>query len=121
MRCAILDEVPWFPGVLLWMDVSVRCPPRKCVETRVAAVAGETVKTKRYGTAVRPLVFETYGRLGGEGTNLLLRPGDNGGKWAVQPARSWTMENPVGASIADRTSRHILEGAGIQGRGASRC
>ena len=32
---------------------------------------GETEKTKRYGTAVRPLVFETCGRLGGEGTKLL--------------------------------------------------
>ena len=28
MRCAILDVVCWFPGVLqlLWIDVSVRCP-----------------------------------------------------------------------------------------------
>ena len=28
MRCAILDVVSWFPGVLhqLWMEVSVRCP-----------------------------------------------------------------------------------------------
>ena len=41
MRCAILDVVSWFPGVLqqLWMDVSVRCPHaerynQKCVETR---------------------------------------------------------------------------------------
>ena len=40
VRCAILDVVSWFPGVLqLWIDVSVRCPhpetlQRKCVETR---------------------------------------------------------------------------------------
>ena len=45
---------------------------RKCVKKPgVAAVAGEAEKTKRYGTAVRPLVFLTYGRLGGEGTKLL--------------------------------------------------
>ena len=37
----------------------------------VATVAGEAEKTKRYGMAVRPLVFETYGRLGGEGIKLL--------------------------------------------------
>ena len=37
----------------------------------VATFAGETEKTKSYGTAVRALVFETYGRLGGEGTKLL--------------------------------------------------
>ena len=32
--------------------------------------AKEAEETKRYGTAVRSLVFETYGRLGGEGTKL---------------------------------------------------
>ena len=37
----------------------------------VAAVAGEAEKTKRSGMAVRALVFETCGRLGGEGTKLL--------------------------------------------------
>ena len=37
----------------------------------MAAVAGEAEKTKRYGTAVLSLVFETCGRLGGEGTKLL--------------------------------------------------
>ena len=73
MRCAIFDVVSWFPGVLqqLWMDVSVRCPHAEgCNESAsqpwVAAVAGETEITQRYGTAVRSLVFETYGRLGGE-------------------------------------------------------
>ena len=64
-----------FPGVLqqLWMDVSVRCPHAgrytdSASNTGVAAVAGETEKTKRYA---RSLVFETYGRLGGEDTKLL--------------------------------------------------
>ena len=78
MRCAIFDVVSWFPGVLqqLWIDVSVRCPHAEChnesaSEPGVAAVAGEAEKTKRYGTAVRSLVFETCGRLGGEGTKLL--------------------------------------------------
>ena len=71
MRCAILDVVSWFPGVLqqLWTDVSVRCPHAEryhesASKPGVAAVAGEAEKTKRYGTAVRSLVFETY-------TNLL--------------------------------------------------
>ena len=66
VRRAILDEVSWFPGVLqqLWIDVSVRCPhAERCNESApkpgVAAVVGEAEKTKRYGTAVRPLVFET--------------------------------------------------------------
>ena len=78
MRCAFLDVVSWFLGVLqqLWIDVSVRCPyaerhNESASKLGVAAVAGETEKTKRYGTAVRSLVFETHGRLSGEGTKLL--------------------------------------------------
>ena len=78
MRCAILDVVPWFQGVLqhLWIDVSVRCPhAERCNESAskpcVAIVAGDAEKMKRYGMAVRALVFETYGRLGSEGTKLL--------------------------------------------------
>ena len=56
----------------LWKDVSVRCPhAERCTGSTskpgVAAVAGETEKTKGYGVAVRWLAFETYGRLGGEG------------------------------------------------------
>ena len=76
--CAILDVVSWFPSVQqqLWIDVSVRCPHAErynesASKPGVAAVAGEAEKTKRYGTAVRALVFETCGRLGGEGTKLL--------------------------------------------------
>ena len=72
MRCAILDVVSWCPGVLqpLWMDVSVRCQHAErynasASKPGVAAVAGEAEKTKRFGTAVRSLVFETSGRLGG--------------------------------------------------------
>ena len=34
-------------------------------------------------------------------------------------AHTQTMEDPAGASIADCTSRHILESAGFQSRGAS--
>ena len=126
VRCAILDVVSWFPGVLqhLWMDVSVRCPHAErynesASKPGVAAVAEETEKTKRCGTAVRPLVFETYGRLGGEGSKLLRD--DGGGERAVQPTCSWTMEKPVRAGISDCTSRHILQSGGIQCRGASRC
>ena len=77
-RCAILDVVSWFPGVLqqLWVDVSVRCPHAErynesASKPGVAAAAGETEKTKRYGMAVGALVFETYGGLGSEGTKLL--------------------------------------------------
>ena len=78
MRCAILDVVSWFPGVLqqLWIDVSVRCPHAErysdsASRPGAATLAGETEKTKRYGAVVRSLIFETYGRLGGEGTKLL--------------------------------------------------
>ena len=78
VRCAILDVVSCFPGVLqqLWIDVSMRCPHAEChnesaPKPGVAAVAGEAEKTKRCGAAVRSLVCETYGRLGGEGTKLL--------------------------------------------------
>ena len=78
MRCAILDVVSWFPGVLqqLWIDVSVRCPHAErynesASKPGVATVAGEAEKTKRHGMALRALVFEPYRRLGGEGTKLL--------------------------------------------------
>ena len=59
----------------LWIDVSMRCPHAErynesASKPWVSAVAGEAGKTKRYVTAVRALVFETYGRLG-EGTKLL--------------------------------------------------
>ena len=71
MRCSIMDVVSWFPVVLqqLWIDVSVRCPHSERYDESawkpgVAAVAGETEKTKRYGAAVRSLAFQTYGRLG---------------------------------------------------------
>ena len=65
MRCAILDVVSQFPGVLqqIWIDVTMK--------VRRNQGRAEAEKTKRYGTAVRSLVFETYGRLGGEGTKLL--------------------------------------------------
>ena len=68
----------WILGVLqqLWTDVSVRCPHAErynesTSKTGVAAVAEEAEKTKRYGMAVRALVFETSGRLGSECTKLL--------------------------------------------------
>ena len=66
-RCAILDVVSCFPGVLQqhWIDVSVRCPHgerynESASKPGVTAVAGEMEKTKRYGAVVRSLVFETY-------------------------------------------------------------
>ena len=78
MRCAILDVVSWFPGVLqqYWTDVSVRCPHAErysdsASKPGAAACAGEMEKTSRYGAAVCSLVFETYGRLGDEGTKML--------------------------------------------------
>ena len=44
----------------------------------VAASAGEAEKAQRYGEAVRPLVYESYGRLGPAGINLL------GDLWRLQ-------------------------------------
>ena len=73
-----VPELHDWAGVLqqLLIDVSVRCPHAEryndsASKPGVAAVAGEAGKTKRYGTAVRSLVFETFRRLGGEGTKLL--------------------------------------------------
>ena len=101
MRCAILDVLSCFPGVL--QDVSVRCPHAEryngsASKPGAATVAGEAEKTKRYGMAVRALVFETYGRLGGEGTKLLrdlvTKAATNGqcsphavGRWRTQLER----------------------------------
>ena len=58
------------------IDVNVRCPHAErynesASKPGAATVAGEAEKTKRYGMAVRALVFETFKRLGGEGTKLL--------------------------------------------------
>ena len=56
-------------------SVCVACPQTDIVKSAsrpwCAAGAGETEKTKRCGTAARALVYESYGRLGGEGTKLL--------------------------------------------------
>ena len=125
MRCAILDVVSWFPGVLqeLWIDVSVRCPHAErhnesASKPGVVAVAGEAEKTKRCGTAVRSLVFETHGRLGGQGAKLLR---DLVTTAAANGQCSPEDGGPVGASAAGCTSRHILASAGIQSRGATCC
>ena len=128
-RCAILDVVSWFPGVLqqLWIDVSVRCPHTErynesASKPGVPAVAGEAEETKRYGTAVRAFGLRDSRKTGRRGHQVAARFGDyGGGKWKVQPACCWTMENPAGASIADCTSRHTLESAGIQSRTAACC
>ena len=121
--------VSWFPGVLqqLWIDVSVRCPraqryTESASKPGVAAVAGETEKTKRYGAAVTSLVFETHGKLGGEGAKLLRDLGeDGGGERAVQPTRCWKMEDPAGASAVVCSCRHLLAGAGVLSCGATCC
>ena len=126
MRCSIMDVVSWFPGVLqqLWIDVSVRCPHAErynesASKPGVAAVAGEAEKTKRHGTAVRWLVFETYGRLGGEGTkqlrDLVTTAAANGqcsphavGRWRTQlgrvppTAQADTYLRALGCRVAER-------------------
>ena len=75
VRCAILDAVSWFPGAQqhLWIDVRVRCPgaERYTKSASKSGAAAKTEKTKRYGVAVRALVFETDGRLSGEDTQWL--------------------------------------------------
>ena len=85
----------------------------------VAAVCGEAKKTKCCGTAVRQLVFETYGRLGGEGTKLLLdlatRAAANGqcsphtvGRWRTElervllTAQADTSLRALGSRAAER-------------------
>ena len=74
-RCqeAILDIVYHLPGttVTRFIDVTVRCPfAARYASTdgrpAVAASAGENEKRQRYGCAVWPLSFETFGRLGPE-------------------------------------------------------
>ena len=122
MRYAILDVVSWFPGVLqqLWTDVSVRCPHAErynesASKPGVAAGAGEAEKTKRCGTAVRALVFETCGRVGGEGTKLLrdlmATAAANGqcsphavGRWerVLLTAQADTYERALGSTAAER-------------------
>ena len=98
MRCAILDVVSWFPGVLQqpWIDVSVRCPHEERYNESASKpgawlqLLGKRERTKRCGMAVRALVFETCGRVGNEGTKLLRdlvnTPAAN---VTVQPACCW--------------------------------
>ena len=72
---AILDVVVSLPGGLGsdYIDVTVRCPHSvrnaqgarvAALQPSVAAADGELEKLTRYGSAVTPLSFETYGRLG---------------------------------------------------------
>ena len=130
--CAILEVVPWFPAVPqpLWIDVSVRCPHAErynesASKPGTAAIVGETEKTKRYGMAVRPLVFETGGRLGGEGTKLLrdlvATEATNGqcsphavGRWRNQQerimltAQADTFLRALGSRVAERPAAEPL-------------
>ena len=77
-REAIMDVVVNFPGT--WctalVDVSIRCPHserynRAVTEPALTSRNGEKNKDTRYGSAVLPLVFETYGRLGPSSLNTL--------------------------------------------------
>ena len=132
MWCAILDVVSWFPGVLqhLWTDVSVRCPHAErynesASKPGAATVAGEAEKTKRCGMAVRALVFETCGRLGGESTKLLrdlvATAAANGqcsphavGRWRTQlqrvmlTAEADTYLRALGSGVAERPAAEPL-------------
>ena len=100
LRCAILDVVSWFPSVLQqhWIDVGVRCPHAdqyhdSASRPGVAASAGEAEKAQRYGEAVRPLIYESYGRLGPRASSCY------GTSWRLQPqtATAAHMANPTGA------------------------
>ena len=131
MRCAILDVV-WFPGVLqqLWIDVSVRCPHAErynesASKPGVAAERGEKEKTRRCGSAVRSLLCEACGRLGGEGTRLLrdfvATAAANGrcsphavGRWRTQlervllSAQADTYLRALGSRVAERPAAEPL-------------
>ena len=68
---ARLDLVIRYPGCLqsLMVDVAVYSPhalsrARSAVVPGFAACAGKSGKLARYGQSVRPLVFESFGRLG---------------------------------------------------------
>ena len=108
----------WFPGVLqqLWIDVGVRGPhaerySESASQPGVAAIVGETEKTKRYGMPVRALVFETYGRL----RDLVTTAAANGqcsphaaGRWRTQLERvllstqTDTYLRALGSRVAER-------------------
>ena len=70
-REAILDVVAVWPGdsAMRCYDVTIASPHAARVNNPwrrpgVAARAGEATKARRYGRQVRPLSFESYGRLG---------------------------------------------------------
>lgn len=80
---AIMDVHAWWPGSCrcFLVDVSVRSPmseryPSSHTHVAVAATAGERAKSKRYGDAVHPLVFEPFGRLGVESARTLTALAD---------------------------------------------
>ena len=75
---ARLDLVIRYPGCLqsLMVDVAVYSPYAKsrdrcAVVPGFAARAGENAKLARYGECVRPLVFESFGRLGAKSMDTL--------------------------------------------------
>ena len=94
--------VPWSPAINLdRRQRAVRARrkiQRKFVETCLCSDEGEREKRARYRAAVSALVFETRGRLGGDGTKLLrdlvTTAAANGqcspfavGRWRVQVER----------------------------------
>ena len=128
MRCAILDVVSWFLGVLqqLWIDVSVRCPHAErynesASKPGVAAIAGEAEKTKRL---VRPCdrwssrLMEDWAA---RAPSCCVIWWQRRRRTDVQPACCRTVEDPAGASAAVCTSRDILASGGIQSCGATCC
>ena len=92
---------------------------RKCVETRCGYSCWEAEKTKRYGVAVRALVFETHGSRGRKDTKLLrdlvTTAAANGqcspdavGRWRTQlervlkTAQAGTYLRALGSRVAER-------------------
>ena len=75
-----MDITCWFPGTGAWrlLDVTVRAPYAAGVASAAAVpgaagAGGERDKRRRYGPAVAPVAFETFGRVSPESMAVLLQ------------------------------------------------
>ena len=118
-RTARMDVVTVFPTSLSqwWLDVSIRSVHAERYNDDIAVAgaacrSGEQEKQQRYGAHVRPIVFESQGRLGRRGV-LALRElataASSVGKVSPQIATSWRtqLERLVIAGIADTYVRAV--------------
>ena len=130
---AILDVVCSTPGALMssMLDVTIRCPHAvrtsdghrsAASQPAQAAIDGEQEKAARYGAAVKPIAFETYGRMGPcsmaalKGATLhlsSLKRGVRGSGQSLYAMMRLDLERALIQAVADTTLRALGHGSAL--------